>query len=108
MEIAATLEPVPLLERVKAVERQVGRKPSFRFGPRVIDLDILLYGERVVDEPHLHIPHPRMRERNFVLYPLFDLAPDLTLPCGTELAALLAACPRTGLQPLGEFSDPGR
>ncbi len=106
--LCTDLSPGALLDRLQAVERAHGRERGERWAARTLDLDILLYGERVVDEPHLHIPHPRMRERNFVLYPLFDLAPDLTLPCGTELESLLAACPSTGLQPLGEFNDPGR
>lgn len=77
-----TLAPADLLAACKSVEATVGRTPSFRWGPRLIDVDILLYGDAVVNsaEPDLQIPHPRLRERAFVLVPLAEIAPELAVP----------------------------
>jgi len=77
-----TLAPAELLAVCKAVEETVGRTPSFRWGPRLIDVDILLYGDEVVDsaEPDLQIPHPRMAQRAFALVPLAEIAPELGVP----------------------------
>jgi 2-amino-4-hydroxy-6-hydroxymethyldihydropteridine diphosphokinase len=86
------LEPRGLLDRLLAVERELGRtREGPRFGPRTIDLDLLLYGDRTVDEPGLRVPHPRLRERRFVLEPLCDLDPDLVVPGAGPVRVLLAA-----------------
>lgn len=79
-----TLPPVDLLVACKSVEDRVGRTASYRWGPRLIDVDILLYGERVVDlsEPDLQIPHPRITQRAFVLVPLAEISPDCVVPPG--------------------------
>ena len=74
------LEPQALLSIVKNVEEAVGREPTFPNGPRLIDVDILFYGKRVVREPGLDIPHPRMAERAFVLAPLGEIAEDYFHP----------------------------
>jgi 2-amino-4-hydroxy-6-hydroxymethyldihydropteridine diphosphokinase len=66
-----------LLELAKAVEADVGRTPTYRWGPREIDVDVLLVGEEAIAEPDLQIPHPRMFERDFVMVPLRELRPDL-------------------------------
>jgi 2-amino-4-hydroxy-6-hydroxymethyldihydropteridine diphosphokinase len=71
------LSPPALLSHLKMIETSLGRLPSFRYGPRLIDLDILLYGNLVLDIPMLTIPHPLMAERAFVLVPLMEIAPDL-------------------------------
>ncbi len=71
-----------------------------RWGPRTLDLDILLFGERQLDEPRLTVPHYHMHARAFVLYPLADLAPQLRLPGGRSLSELLADCPFAGLERL--------
>jgi 2-amino-4-hydroxy-6-hydroxymethyldihydropteridine diphosphokinase len=85
------LTPRALLDELLAIERQLGRDRSQeeRWGPRTIDLDLLLYGEETVDEPGLTVPHPRLAERQFVLEPLHELEPQLTLPDGRRIAGLL-------------------
>jgi len=76
-----------LLETCKAIERRIGREETeMRWGPRVIDLDVLLYGDEKISEPDLEIPHPRLKERNFVLIPLLEVQPDATDPWGTRLS----------------------
>jgi 2-amino-4-hydroxy-6-hydroxymethyldihydropteridine diphosphokinase len=76
-EIRTRLEPLPLLEELKRLESELGRVPTYQWGPRAIDFDIILYGQRVVDLPELRIPHPRYREREFVMQPLREIAPEL-------------------------------
>jgi 2-amino-4-hydroxy-6-hydroxymethyldihydropteridine diphosphokinase len=81
-----------LLERLLAVEQLLGRRREGpRFGPRTIDLDLLLHGDEVVDEPGLTVPHPRLAERRFVLEPLYELDPGLVVPGRGRLSHLLAA-----------------
>ncbi len=75
-----TLAPHDLLRFLKDLEQRLGRTPTFRYGPREIDLDILLYGEQIITTPELTIPHPRLAERAFVLVPLAEIAPDLLHP----------------------------
>lgn len=81
-----------LLERLLEIERELGRNRSAeqRWGPRTIDLDLLLYGDEQVDKPGLILPHPRLAERLFVLEPLHELAPGLVLPDGRPIRDLLA------------------
>lgn len=80
IQIETDLEPLALLQGLKSIEVQLGRRPTFRWGPRVIDLDILLFGDRRIQEAYLEIPHPRLHEREFVLRPLAEIAPDLEHP----------------------------
>lgn len=82
-------EPGDILATLQAIERAHGRKRDRRWGPRTLDLDILLFGNCRVVEPGLTIPHPRMTERRFVLQPLLDVWPDAALPDGTEVATFL-------------------
>lgn len=77
---ATSLEPLPLLWTLKKLESELGRVPTFRYGPRVIDLDLLLYGDLVLSSAELVVPHPRMAEREFVLRPLADIASDWSHP----------------------------
>ena len=72
--------PLQLLTAIRDVERQMGRVRRIRRGPRIIDIDILLFGSAVVDTPQLTVPHPRMLERRFVIEPLLEIAPDLVHP----------------------------
>ncbi len=89
-----TLPPRDLLAHLKAIEAALGRAPTFRYGPRCIDIDILLYGDLILESPDLTIPHPRLHERAFVLLPLADLAPDLRHPVlHKSIRQLLAELP---------------
>ncbi len=95
LNAAAALEtglaPRALLERLLEVERELGRtRDGPRFGPRTIDVDLLLYEDRVIDEPGLVVPHPRMAERRFVLEPLAELDPALAVPGQGKVSDLLA------------------
>jgi len=85
------LEPIALLAALKAIEHNMGRVAGVRFGPRLIDLDILVYGEHVLTTAELTIPHPRLAERPFVLVPLAEIAPDLVPPGFSATVATLAA-----------------
>jgi len=84
--VDTALEPRELLEACQRVEDALGRVRAERWGPRTIDVDILLVDELTVDEPDLVIPHPRMHERGFVLVPLGELDPDAMLPGGAHLS----------------------
>jgi 2-amino-4-hydroxy-6-hydroxymethyldihydropteridine diphosphokinase len=79
-EVGTGLEPLELLGTLKSIEKEMGRKESGRWGPRMIDLDILFYNDVGMDSPELRIPHPLMHEREFVLRPLADIAPDKIHP----------------------------
>ncbi len=86
LEVETDLSPSELLAACLRVEASLGRVRAERWGPRVIDIDVLTYDELRVDEPELTIPHPRMQERAFVLMPLFELDPDPALPAGARLS----------------------
>jgi 2-amino-4-hydroxy-6-hydroxymethyldihydropteridine diphosphokinase len=95
------LAPLALLDALQAIENDQGRERLERWGPRTLDLDILLFGDRLIDEPRLKVPHYHMHARAFVLYPLAELAPEnLQLADGRHLKDLLAACPFVGLERL--------
>ena len=99
--LESALAPLELLDALQAIENQQGRERLERWGPRTLDLDILLFGDRLIDEPRLKVPHYQMQERAFVLYPLAELAPArLELADGRRLSDLLAACPFVGLDRL--------
>jgi 2-amino-4-hydroxy-6-hydroxymethyldihydropteridine diphosphokinase len=88
--LETALTPREVLDRLLAVERQLGRtRDGPRYGPRTIDLDLLLYGEEIVDEPGLRVPHPRLAERRFALEPLFELDPGLVIPGVGPVSALV-------------------
>lgn len=91
VSLSTRLAPRPLLERLLAIERAAGRERGEHWGPRVLDLDLLLHGSYEVDEPGLVIPHPRLHERAFVLEPFADLAPEALHPkLGLSIAELAA------------------
>ena len=90
--IDTELEPRALLAALKAIEVAAGRERSFKDAPRTLDLDLLLYADRLIDEPELVVPHPRMHERAFVLAPLVEIEPDAVVPGRGRAAKLLARC----------------
>ncbi len=89
VEIATTLAPDALLDLARSVEQDLGRVRTTSWGPRTVDIDILLYGTETVATTRLTIPHPQLVHRRFVLVPLLEIAPDLTLPNGTRLRGML-------------------
>ncbi len=100
------LEPLALLDALQAIEQAQGRvRKGERWGPRTLDLDLLLYGAEVIEQPRLQVPHPGILQRNFVLQPLFDLAPELTFPDGLTLREALSRVDREGLEPLPAGED---
>ena len=106
IEAQTDIEPEELLKSVKLVENVMGRVPGVRFGPRLIDIDILLYGCLEFNSSDLILPHPRMLERAFVLVPLAELAPDLTLPNGSlSIRELLDLLDQTGIAHYEEKHD---
>jgi 2-amino-4-hydroxy-6-hydroxymethyldihydropteridine diphosphokinase len=86
-----SLSPRELLDRLLEIERRLGRVRDVRWGPRLVDLDLLVYGDRQVDEPGLRVPHSRLHERRFALEPLAELDPDLEIPGYGPMSDLLAA-----------------
>ena len=88
--LETSLKPVELLSQLQAIERNQGRKRSFKDAPRSLDLDLLLFDQMTVDLPHLKIPHPRMHERAFVLKPLVEIAPGIAIPGMGAAAARLS------------------
>ena len=83
--IETSLEPRALLEQLLAIEERHGRVRNIPNGPRTLDLDIILYADRVIDEPGLKVPHPRAKERDFVMRPLLEVWPDAVIPAKTGI-----------------------
>jgi len=98
--VETALAPHDLLDALLALESHFGRQRTFRNAPRTLDMDVLLYGNMTHHDDRLTVPHPRMLERSFVLVPLAEIAPDLTLPEGQQVVALAEGCDRTGLSRL--------
>ena len=102
LKLETALAPLALLDALQAIETRQGRVRELRWGARTLDLDILLYGTHALALPRLQVPHPRMAERDFVLYPLLEVGgPNLMLPGGAELGTLESNCPRGQLQKTG-------
>lgn len=98
-EIETDLAPDELLRFVKEIEHEMGRRPAARWAPRIIDIDVLLFGDAVVSLPHLTVPHPRLAERNFVLVPLAELEPGARHPLlKRTIAELTEDADFTGLE----------
>ena len=89
-ELRTSLDPLGLLRALQAIEHDHGRQRSYTNAPRTLDLDLLMYGQRQVDEPELTLPHPRLHRRAFVLSPLLELAPELAHPRLGPMAVLAA------------------
>ena len=98
--IETTLSPIALLDALQAIESDQGRVRSIHWGSRVLDLDILLYGNEIIATERLTIPHKEMSWRHFVLVPMTDIAPNLTLPTGQSLRKLLQGIDRNGIERL--------
>jgi 2-amino-4-hydroxy-6-hydroxymethyldihydropteridine diphosphokinase len=102
LRLDTCLEPRALLQELQRIESAQGRTREVRWGARSLDLDILLYGNASLETPVLTIPHPAMRQRNFVLYPLAEISGlNLELPDGTVLGTLISHCPRGSLVKTG-------
>ena len=101
-ELQTRLTPRVLLDRLLAIEERFGRVRSDgeKWGPRELDLDLLVYGETQLDEPGLHVPHPRLHERAFVLLPLAEIATDLAIPGRGKVSDLLAAVDSSAVEAL--------
>ena len=98
--LKTSLQPHALLDALQAIEHQQQRVRRERWGARTLDLDLLLYDNECMQDDRLTLPHPRLHERAFVLVPLADIAPQLTLPNGCRVASLLPALSTEGLWPL--------
>lgn len=102
------LPALALLDALQAIELDQGRERAERWGPRTLDLDLLLYGALEIRNARLTVPHPRLRERNFALHPLAEICgADLRLPDGTDIVTLLGDCPAAGLTRLGRLRSAG-
>ena len=99
--IDTTLAATDLLDALHGIELAHGRERPYRNAPRTLDLDILLYGDCQVDLPQLHIPHPRMHERAFVLLPLLEIAPDISIPARGPARQFLADVAGQDIEKLG-------
>lgn len=96
LRLDTELAPLQLLDTCQAVEASLGRERTVRWGPRTIDIDLLLYGERRLADPRLTLPHPRMTARAFVVLPLLELDPEMRLPDGTRLVDIRSGTATAG------------
>lgn len=101
------LAPEPLLDQLQQLEQAHRRVRLRRWGPRTLDLDLLLYGQQVIATERLTVPHPGLSSRDFVLRPMLDIDPDITLPDGRSCRELLAGCTDTGLKRLEPTATAG-
>lgn len=103
VELQTRMTPRVLLEHLLAIEEKFGRVRASeeRWGPRALDLDLLVFGDEIIDEPGLHVPHPRLRERAFVLVPLAEIAPALQIVGQGKVSDLLAQVDASGVEATG-------
>ena len=104
-KLSTSLNPEQLLCELQAIEQQHHRLRLERWGPRTLDLDILLYGKQIINTERLTVPHPEIKHRSFVLYPLAEICPQLKLPDGTNVQQLLENCSPGGMV---QLSKPAR
>lgn len=97
VQLCTALTPLELLRQLQTIEQQHQRIRERHWGPRTLDLDILLFGNQIIDLPDLQVPHPGLYQRNFVLLPLADITPALEFPDGSHLAMRLENCPSEGI-----------
>lgn len=101
LAVETTLRPLDLLDQLQAIELHEGRvRSGERWGARTLDLDLLMYGAQSLEHPRLTVPHKGLSEREFVLYPLFEILPDLKIPGLGSVRELVARCPKNGLERL--------
>lgn len=98
--LSTGLDAHTLLDQLQAIEKAHGRERLRHWGPRTLDLDLLVFGSQMLNDDRLTVPHRELPNRDFVLQPLLDLKPDLTLPTGTTVNALRAQCPDNRLRQL--------
>lgn len=99
IKLTTSLTPIALLDELQAIEKSQGRvRKDNRWGARTLDLDILLYDDLIIDNDRLTIPHYHMKNREFVLYPLYDISPELILPDNDKLFDLIQKCPLNNLK----------
>lgn len=100
MSITTSLPPLDLLHCLRTIENRQGRLRKEHWGARTLDLDILMYGDQIINQPELTVPHAGMATRSFVLYPLYEIAPQLVVPGKGPIVDLIARCPPIGLKRL--------
>lgn len=100
------LDAETLLQELLAIEQQHHRVRAIKWGPRTLDLDLLLYGDNIIDTETLTVPHPRLKQRSFVLYPLADINPELVMPCGDSIDSLVTQTSSSDLIKLTTQQEP--
>jgi len=103
--LETSLDPLALLDQLQRLERAHGRERGERWGPRTLDLDLLLFADRIIESERLRVPHPQMHRRAFVLLPLAEISPDIAIPGKGGLDKLLSALDRSGVQRLAPDTD---
>jgi len=107
VELNTVLAPMPLLDALQAIEQQHGRIRNRRWGERTLDLDLLLYGNSIINTPRLIVPHPGITERSFVLVPLLEIAPQIQIPGRGKAAEFLDTAPDLAIARYVDKNNPG-
>ncbi len=103
-KLKTTLGAEVLLDALQAIEQTHGRERKQRWGARTLDLDLLLYGDQRIDTPRLQVPHPGITQRAFVLMPLLEISPQLSIPGHGKLGDMVQHCPPRGLKRVGDLA----